>query len=199
MSGFACVPAGENPDTHQIQPAIRVHLAPTNAKPTASSERLQEMMRHLPLHLRQYHDEFDVHVRHWTWTPTGLSSETVMIATELGRCLVDAPELREKLITLLKSQEKQHLSDMSNTTEAVVLEAIRILIRDGREHAYAREIATGANSLLAARGERTRLSPEKVAHILRKLGLRTHTLSQSGNGLTFNKVCIGQIFRPEHD
>ena len=82
---------------------------------------------------------------------------------------------------------------MSNTTEAVILEATLALSRDGREHAYAREIAAAANRLLEARGETARLSPEKVGTGLKGLGLRTRRLSQTGNGLMFDKATVAQI------
>jgi hypothetical protein len=132
-------------------------------------------------------------VRKWTWVPTGLSSETAAIATALGRGIVDAPELRQKLVLLLKSQDQQRVSEMSNTNEAIVLEAIRTLSRVGREHAYAREIAAEANRILEARGETAVMSPEKVGHRLKKLGLRTRPLSQTGNGLTFDKATLARI------
>ena len=67
-------------------------------------------------------------------------------------------------MALLKTQDQQRLSEMSNTIEAVVLEAILALSRDGREHTYVKEIAAKANRMLETRGETTRLSPENVAH-----------------------------------
>jgi hypothetical protein len=82
---------------------------------------------------------------------------------------------------------------MSDTSEAIVVEAILAFIRDGREQAYAREIAAKANRLLEARGETARLSPERVGHVNKKLGLRTRRLSQTGNGLTFDKVTRARI------
>jgi len=82
---------------------------------------------------------------------------------------------------------------MSNTTEAIVVEAVQVLTRDGREHAYVREIAAEVNRLLEARGETARLSPEKVGHRLKKFGLRTRRLSQAGNGLTFDKATVAGI------
>lgn len=106
---------------------------------------------------------------------------------------MDAPELRQRLVALLKSQDQQSLSEMSGTSEAIVVEATQALSRDGREQAYAREIADAANRLLEARGETVRLSPEKVGHRLRSLGLRTRRLSQTGNGLTFDKATIARI------
>jgi hypothetical protein len=82
---------------------------------------------------------------------------------------------------------------MSNTTEAVVIEATLALSRDGRKHAYTREIAAAANLLFEARGEAARLSPELAGHSLKRLGLPTHRLSQTGNGLTFDKATVAQI------
>jgi precorrin-6B methylase 1 len=82
---------------------------------------------------------------------------------------------------------------MSNTSEAIVIEATRAISRGGREHAYVREIAAEANRLLEARGETVRLNPEKVGHRLKSLGLRTHRLTLAGNGLTFDKVTIALI------
>jgi hypothetical protein len=82
---------------------------------------------------------------------------------------------------------------MSDTSEAIVLEATRALSRDGRQQAYAREIAVEVNRRLEARGETARLRPEKVGHRLKKLGLRTRPLSQTGNGLTFDKATLARI------
>ncbi len=106
---------------------------------------------------------------------------------------MDAPELRQKLVTLLKTQDQLRLSEMSDTSEAIVLEATRALSRDGRQQAYAREIAVEVNRRLEARGETARLRPEKVGHRLKKLGLRTRPLSQTGNGLTFDKATLARI------
>ncbi len=89
--------AGEDPDAYKIQNAIHIHLTPTNTEPAASPRRLQKMMKGVPLHLKQYRDRNLDHVIQWTWTPSGLSAETATIATELGRCIVDAPGLRQKL------------------------------------------------------------------------------------------------------
>jgi hypothetical protein len=58
---------------------------------------------------------------------------------------------------------------------------------------YVRDIAAEANRLREARGETTRLSPEKVGHVMKNLGLRTRRLSQAGNGLTFDKATVAGI------
>jgi hypothetical protein len=185
--------AGENPGTHEIQNSIHIHITPTNAPPPARPQWLQKMIERVPVHLGQYREANLNHVQHWTWVPTGVSSETAALATALGRSIVDAPELRQKLIALLKTQDQQRLSEMSSTSKAIVLEATLALSRDGREHAYVREIAAEANRLLEVRGETMRLSPEKVGHRLKSLGLRARPLSQVGNGLTFDQATVAGI------
>ncbi len=185
---------GENPETHKIQNSIHIHIAPTNATPLAPPQWLHKIIERVPVHLDQYRNKNLSDVHRWTWVPFGLSSEAAAVATALGRGIVNAPELRQKLVDLLKTQDQQRLSEMSNTIEAVVLEATRTLCCDGREHAYAREIAAAANHLLEARGETARLSPEKVGHRLKRLGLRSHPLSQTGHGLTFDKATVARIY-----
>lgn len=193
LSKSTAIYAGENPETHKIQNSIHIHITPTNAEPSASPLWIEKMIERLPVHLDQYRAKNLRNVHRAMWIASGLSSETAAIATALGRCMVDAPELLQKLVVLLKAQDQQHLSEMSNTTEAIVLEATRALSRDGREHTYVKEIAAEANRLLEARGEAVRLSPEKAGHRLKKLGLRTHPLSQTGNGLTFDKATLARI------
>jgi hypothetical protein len=185
--------AGEHPVPHNIQNSIHFHLPPTNAAPPARPEWLQKNLERVPGHLDQYREKNLGHVRCWTIVPSGLSSETAAIAAALGRCIVGAPVLQEKIVALLKTHDRRRLFEMSETIEAVVVEATRALSREGREHAYVWEIAAEVNRLLEARGETVRLSPEKVGHRLKKLGLRTRPLSQTGNGLTFDKATVAGI------
>ena len=192
-SKSAAIYVGQNPGSHQIVNSIRVHIPVTNAAPPAPPQWLTVMNQRLPVHLDLYRRMNLALVGRQTWVPSGLSSETAAIATALGRGIVDAPALLQKLVVLLKTEDKHRQSELSNTTDAIVLEATRTLSRDGREHAYAREIATAANQLFEARGEAARLSPEKVGHSLKRLGLPTQPLSQTGNGLTFDKATLARI------
>jgi hypothetical protein len=185
--------ADENPTTHKIQNSICIHITATNAAQPSRPEWLQQMTERLPVHLEQYRERNLDHVRRWTIVLTSVSSATAAIAAALGRCIVGAPELREKVVALLKPQDQLRLFEMSDTPEAVVVAATLALSRDGREHAYVREIAIEVNRRLEDRGETVRLSPEKVGHRLKKLGLQTRPLSQSGNGLTFDKPTVALI------
>jgi hypothetical protein len=192
-SRLTAIYAGENPETHKIQNSIHIHIAPTNAALPAPPQWLQKMIERVPVHLEQYCDKNLRHILHSMWVPSGLSSETAAIATALGCCIVDALELRQKLVVLLKTRDQQRLSEMSNTTQAVILEATLALCRDGRDHAYCREIAAEANRLLEFRGERVRPRPEHVGRQFKNLGLPTHRLSQTGNGLRFDKATVARI------
>ena len=185
--------AGEDPVTHKMRNSINIHLNPKHAEPPCDPEWLQEHVKYVPGHLDQYRRTNLGHVHRWKFVASGLSSETAASAAALGSCIVGAPELQKKVVALLKTPDQRHRFEMSDTIEAVVVEAIRNLSRDGREHVYVREIAAEVNRLLEARGETVRLSPEKVGHRLKKLDLRTHPLSQTGNGLTFDKATIAVI------
>jgi hypothetical protein len=137
--------AGEHPVPHKIQNSIHFHIPPTNAAPPARPEWLQKTIERVPGHLKQYREENLGHVRCWTIVPPGLSSETAAIAAALGRCIVGAPELQKKIVALLKTHDRRRLFEMSDTIEAVVVEATRALSRDGRGHAYVREITGEVN------------------------------------------------------
>ncbi|MGB8029851.1 MAG: hypothetical protein WCF30_09300 [Terracidiphilus sp.] len=187
--------AGANPETPKIQNSIHIHITPTNVGLPDPPQWLHKMMEGLPVHLDQYRNKNLGSVSRLTRVPSGLSSETAAIATALGRGIVNAPELRQKLVSLLQTEDQQRLAELSNTTEAVVLEATLELSRDGRELAYAHEIATAANRIQEARGERARLSPERVGHRLKGLGLPTCRLSRTGNGVRFDRTTVAQLQR----
>jgi hypothetical protein len=192
-SGSTAIYVGENPRTHNIQNSIHIYITPTNAAPPASHQWLQKTIERVPVHLRQYREKNLSYVHNSTWFPSGVSSEMAAIATAIGRCIVDAPELQQKLVALMKTLDQQHRSEMSNSIEAIVVEAIQALNRGGRERAYVRETAAEVNRHLEARGETARLTPEKVGHVMKKLGLRTRRLSQAGNGLTYDNATVARI------
>jgi hypothetical protein len=172
-------------------------ITTTNVVSSAVPQHLQETMERLPVHLDQYHKKNLDHVHHWAFVPYGVPSETAAVVKALSSCIVDAPELRTKLVAIANTQAntqgQQRRLEASDTTEAVVVKATLALSRDGREHAYVREIAAEVNRRLEARGETAKLSPEKVGHRLKNLGLRTRPLSQSGNGVMFDKVTVALI------
>ena len=156
-------------------------------------------MERIPDHLDQYRERNLDYLHKRTWDPSRISGayavsrETNAIATALGSGIVDAPELRRKLLVLLKTRDQQRLSEMSSTLEAVLSEALLALSGDGRANATSGEIADEDNRLLEARGETARVNPEKVGHLLKKLGLPTRRLSKLANGLAFDKTTVTKI------
>jgi len=184
---------GEEPATKKIQHSIHINIIPTKAEPPTPLQWLQKNIDYIPVHLSQYREKNLDQVRRRPFIPFGLSSEAAAIAKALGSCIVDQPKLQQKLVSLLTAQDQQHRSQTLDTAETVVVEAALALSRQGREHVYAREIATEANRLLEVRGEGLKLSPEKVGHRLRKLGLLTRRLSQAGNGLVLDKATVAGI------
>jgi hypothetical protein len=191
--GSRAINIGEDPAIRRIQHAIYVNITPTDAEPLSPPQWLQQNIKNLPRHLKQYREKNLDHVRRLEFSPSGVSSETAVIAKALGSCLVDAPNLQEQLVDLLKAQHQQNLSQKSATAEAVVIEAALALSRHCKEHAYVREIADEVNRLLENRGEGMKMSPEKVGHRLRKLGLPTRRLSKAGNGLIWDKPTIAAL------
>ncbi len=184
---------GEDPGIERIQHSICINVTPANADLPSCPQWLQQTVKRATEHLKQYRKDNLDHVRRLEFSPSGVSSETAAIATALGSCLVDAPDLQEQLVTLLKAQHQQHLSQRVDISEGIVIEAALALSRLGKDCVYAREIAAEANRLLEDRGEAMKLNPEKVGHRLRKLGLPTSRLSKAGNGLVCNKATVATL------
>jgi len=93
----------------------------------------------------------------------------------------------------LKGQSSEDRYRTLELSEAIVVEAALELTRADRESVYLAEVAVEANRLLELRGEQIRLSPEKVGHCLKRLGLRFRRLSQTGKGLILDKATITVI------
>ena len=105
------------------------------------------------------------------------------------------PVLQEKLVTLLKTQDRQQLTQRSGTTDGLVVEAVLVLSRQARGRVFTSEIAAEVNRLLELCGEGPKLKPETVGRRLCNLGLRTHRLTNAGNGLTLDITTVAAIQR----
>lgn len=185
--------AGENPNTHEIQNSIHIHLIRGSRKPSATSDdRVREMIRHLPNHLEQYREMNLDLAKDWYRIYPGVSSEMAGVASELERCIVGSPELVPKLFDLLKIQDKERLSEMSTTAEALTLEAILNQWHNGKVEILVGEIATEVNVIAKARGERVTYSAEKIGHILKRVGLPTRRLGKAGRGLVLDQVTLAR-------
>jgi hypothetical protein len=136
----------------------------------------------------EYRDRNLDKVRPLDFNPSGLSLEATVIANALGSCIVDSPQLQMQLVALLRPQDQQQIADRSDCDEALVLGAALTLCHQDKGEIFVREIAVEFNRVLVARGEKRQLSPEKVGHMLKKVGLFTRRLSHAGNGLILDQA-----------
>jgi hypothetical protein len=185
---------GDDPTIKRIQHAIYIDVTPAlNAEKGIPPEWVHRNIEYLPRHLATYRESNLAQVRRLEFNPTGVSPESGAIVKALGSCIVDSPALQATLVSILALRDRQRISERLDTAEAFVVEAVLALSKRGAEQLYAREIAVEVNRLVEARGERSKLSPEKVGHRLRRLGLPTRRLSHAGNGLVMDKETITRL------
>jgi hypothetical protein len=185
---------GDNSKNKRIQHAIYIDVTPPlNAAKGIPHDGVDLSVKDLRAHLAKYCERNLAQVRRLEFTPTGVSPETGAIAKALGSCIVDSAELQAALVSILTSRDRQQISERLDTAEALIVEAVLTLSRGGADKLYAREITVVVNRLIEVRGERSKLSPEKVGHRLRKLGLPTRRLSQTGNGLVLDKETMRRL------
>jgi hypothetical protein len=182
---------GDDPMIKRIQHAIYIDVTPPlNAAKGISPEWVHQNIKHLSGHLAKYRESNLTQVGRLEFAPTGVLPETGAVAKALGSCIVDSPDLQAALVSILALGDRRQISEQRDTAEALVVEAVLALSRGGAEQLYAREIAVEVNRLVEARGERSKISPEKVGHRLKKLGLPTRRLSQAGNGLVMDNETL---------
>ena len=119
-----------------------------------------------------------------------------MVANALGSCIVGSPQLQTQLVVLLKPQARQQIADHSDSDEALVVGAVLALCHQDKGELFVKKIAAEVNRLLDDRGETRKLSPAKVGHKLKKVGMFTRRLSHAGNGLRMDqasRVRLGEI------
>jgi hypothetical protein len=185
---------GEDPTIRRIQHAIYIDVTPAlNAEKRIPPVGIDQTVEDLNSNLAKYREGNLAQVRRLAFNPIGVSPETCAVAKALGSCIVDSPDLQAALVAILAPRDRRQISERRDTAEALVVEAVLALSTGGAELLYAREIAVEINRLVEARGERSKLSPEKVGHRLRKLGLPTRRLSQAGNGLVIDKETMTRL------
>lgn len=189
-SRASAIYAGEDPETPTILNSLRIHITASSAGLTSSPATLQTSMERLHGHLKVYRERNLGVVEDSAWMSSGFSPEMEAVASELGRCIVDAPELQERLVALLSTHDDQLVSDRSDTPEAVLLESVLVLIHQGKSKFLVREIAEEFTRIQRARGERLVYSPERIGHLLKKVGLFTRRLGKDGRGLVMDLATV---------
>ena len=182
-AGSKAIYIGTDPAGKRIQHSLYINAAvPANAGAPSRPEWVDNLAGHLRLYRQKYLEQ----VRHLQFLPSGLSLETYAIANAIGSCIIDAPELQTKLVHLLMPHELDSTADRVDSLEALVASAALEVCHQGKDQVFVKEIATVVNRLYELRGETLRVSPEKVGHRLKSIGLFTRTLSQAGKGLVMD-------------
>ena len=107
---------------------------------------------------------------------SAMSPESNAVASALGRCIVDAPELQAQLESLLTPYSRQEMAERLDDLGTLVVGAAFNLCHTEKTQILVGEIAHEVNRVLRDRGERLQFSAEKVGHKLKKLGLLTRRL-----------------------
>jgi hypothetical protein len=188
-AGSRAVYIGEDPAIKTIQHSLYINATtPPHADPPIPSRSQPETIDSLRNRLLEYRNRNLGKVRSLEFNPRGLSLEAHAMANALGSCIVESPQLQEQLVALLRPQAQQQIADRSNGDEALVVGAALALCHQDKGEVFVKEIAVEVNRVLVARGETRKLSPEKVGHKLRKVGMFTRRLNHAGNGLTLDQT-----------
>jgi hypothetical protein len=109
------------------------------------------------------------------------------LAHNLGACVVDDPELAQRLSLLLDAQDEDVRTQRCTDIRYVIIEVILVLLHQ-RELSAVRveKIADLTNVLIRSRGEIVEHSAEEVGWKLRQLGLYRHR-DGTGKSLSLNR------------
>jgi hypothetical protein len=182
---------GDDPAIKRIQHSIYIDATvPARTDGPVSGQPAPEIIDAIRNRILEYRTRNLEKVRLLEFNPSGLSLEATAIANALGSCIVDAPQLHIQLVALLRPQAQQQIVDRSDGDEALIVGAALALSHQDKDEVFVKEISIEVNRLLVARGETRKLSPEKVGHKLKRMGLFTRRLSHAGNGLTLDQATM---------
>jgi hypothetical protein len=113
----------------------------------------------------------------------------------LGACLVDAPDLRVRLVQELQEMDAATNRDQIKQIEAVLIEALLACCHERRSTVHVGEIAKLANTIFLQRGETLQLKPREVGAKMKGLGFNTTKIDSGGRGL----YLLGENCRRIHE
>ena len=186
-AGSKAVYIGEDSAIKKIQNSIHINSLPAldyDAVPDRLARQEIDAVRKRILRCRTKNLD---KVRSLEFNPRGLSREANVIANAQGSRIVEAPQLQTQLVAWLKPPAQQQIADRSESDEALVVAAAFALCHQDKSAVLAKEIAFEFNRVLEASGKTRRLSPEKVGHKLKKVGVCTWTVSSAGKGLILDQ------------
>lgn len=186
--GPKAVYAGEDPPIRaMLQHCVHINALPASG---ANSEHVapmtEEMTQKMQNQLLGYRSKHLPEVSKLELCAANLSPDFNAIASTLCACIVDAPDLRNDLVSLLTPYSEQQLAERLDELGALAVGAALALCHQGKNQILINEIATEVNRVLKDRGERMQYSPEKVGHALKKAGLLSRRVSAAGNGFVLD-------------
>lgn len=176
---------GETCNPKQAVSGLHIHLgrnAPVPVRPylsLAAIERLQSRLLSYRAFNRERADFLEVE-------PGELQPEFDVIARRLGAVIINDSALQRRLVELLKGWSEDVRAERAGGIDGAVLTAVLNLAHSDTRRGYVRDVTAGANQIRIDQGERSKLSNEKVGHVLRKLGLHTHR-DMKGRALVFDQ------------
>jgi hypothetical protein len=186
--GPKAIYAGEDPPIR----AMLEHCVHINASPAPgpvmqhvtriseeSTQRIQnQLLRYRAVHLPE--------VSKLELSAATFSPDFNAIASALGECIVDAPDLQEELVSLLAPYSEQQIAERIDDLGTLAVRAALALCHQGKDQIRVAEIAAEVNRVQKDNGEKLHFSPEKVGHRLRRAGLLTRRLGAGGNGFAMD-------------
>jgi hypothetical protein len=180
---------GDDPAIKPVQHSIYIDATvPARTDGRVPGQPTPETIDAIRNRILEYRSRNLEKVRLLEFNPAGLSLEATAIANALGSCIVESPQLQMELVALLRPQAQQQIADRSDGDEALIVGAALALSHQDKDEVFVKEISIEVNRLLVARGETRQLSPEKVGHKLKRMGMFTRRLSHAGNGMTLDQA-----------
>lgn len=108
--------------------------------------------------------------------PAELSAATLQLASALGKCFSEDPQLARKTVELLRCQDDDARAERQCDVSSVAVEVLWGLIHHGSATAIkVDELGKMINTLLRSRGVEWSYSAEEIGWKLRGLGIPRHS------------------------
>ena len=160
---------------------MRVHATPALGQNAVAHRSLRAEFEGLRKRILAYQTKHLGKVRSPEFNPRGLSPEVTVIANALGSCIVGGTaNSRGSLLRCLdRGLGSRSPTALTVTKRLVVGAALALPATKIRARSWPRKLPLRSMACSMARGETRRVSPEKVGHKLKKVGVFTRRLSQS--------------------
>jgi hypothetical protein len=176
-------------------PALRLRLATSGAPYRRISQPQIQELRHIQRQLLTYRLTRHQQVAGSCFDVPRFGHETRITASILAACVAGDESMQQAIRAALQEHDDTAKAASSQGADAVVLEALLVLLHEGSTEAYVGEIARLANAVLFGRQANTKLSLQDVGGIIREgLGLFTRRMSQ-GVQLRLDSAAAAVIHR----